>query len=228
MTAKKPATPAKTAKKRPIAQKTGKKGAPKSLEPKKTAPAPAPRPLNNQQALFVSEYLKDRNATQAATRAGYSAKSAEWLGYQLLQNPLVRAAVDAGMEKLLNDNGLTANRVLKELGRVAFFDPAKLYDRKTGRLLSVVDMDEDTRAAIASVEIVGTRTSKAGETAKVRMSDKTAALRMAAMHHGLLKEHVEVSGPGGGPIEVRELSDAERAVRLAALIATAQARAKKK
>jgi phage terminase small subunit len=198
---------------------------------KKSASATGPkedselRPLTAQQAGFVSEYLKDRVASKAAIRAGYSEKTAQQIGYQLLQHPSVRAAVDEGLEKLLTENGLTASRVLKEMARLAFFDPAKLYD-KNGKLLSVDKMDADTRAAIVGIEIEGTRTSKAGETAKVKLTDKASALRMAAQHFGLLKEHVEVTGKDGGPIETRELSDAERAVRLANLLAKAAQRAK--
>jgi phage terminase small subunit len=187
---------------------------------------PKLKPLSPQHALFVSEFLKDRSATKAAIRAGYSEKTAGQIGYQLLQNPSIRAAIDEGLDKLLTDNGLTAARVLKEMARLAFFDPAKLYD-KDGKLLPITQVDEDTRAAIAAIEIEGTRTSKAGETAKVKLTDKGAALRMAAQHFGLLKEHVELTGKDGGPIETRELSDPERAVRLAKILAAARARVKK-
>ncbi|MBK8117622.1 MAG: terminase small subunit [Candidatus Accumulibacter sp.] len=40
--------------------------------------------MTPKQAAFVDEYLIDLNATQAAIRAGYSAKTAEWIGPQLL------------------------------------------------------------------------------------------------------------------------------------------------
>jgi phage terminase small subunit len=211
----------KTAKKKPAPRK--------QAATKKAAPAthvPTLKPLTAQQAGFVSEYLKDRVASKAAVRAGYSEKTAQQIGYQLLQHPSVRAAVDEGLEKLLTDNGFTAARVIKEMARLAFLDPAKLYD-KSGKLLAIHEMDEDTRAAVVGIEIEGTRTSKAGETAKVKLADKTAALRMAAQHFGLLKEHVEVTGKDGGPIETRELTDPERAVRLAKLLAAAKARARK-
>jgi phage terminase small subunit len=211
----------KTAKKKPAARK--------QVATKKAAPAthvPTLKPLTAQQAGFVSEYLKDRVASKAAVRAGYSEKTAQQIGYQLLQHPSVRAAVDEGLEKLLTDNGFTAARVIREMARLAFLDPAKLYD-KDGKLLAIHEMDEDTRAAVVGIEIEGTRTSKAGETAKVKLADKTAALRMAAQHFGLLKEHVEVTGKDGGPIETRELTDPERAVRLAKLLAAAKARARK-
>ena len=42
------------------------------------------RKLSPKQEVFVQEYLKDLNATQAAIRAGYSEKSASRIGIELL------------------------------------------------------------------------------------------------------------------------------------------------
>ena len=36
---------------------------------------------------FIEEYLTDRNGTQAAIRAGYSAKTARQIAYELLTKP---------------------------------------------------------------------------------------------------------------------------------------------
>lgn len=50
--------------------------------------------LNDRQGLFVSEYLKDMNATQAAIRAGYSQKTAYSQGQRLLKNVEIKRAID--------------------------------------------------------------------------------------------------------------------------------------
>ncbi len=42
--------------------------------------------LRGKQKIFVHEYLKDLNATQAAIRAGYSAKTAGSIGDENLKN----------------------------------------------------------------------------------------------------------------------------------------------
>ena len=42
------------------------------------------------QEAFAIEYLKDKNATQAAIRAGYSAKTAASIAYELLEKPDIR------------------------------------------------------------------------------------------------------------------------------------------
>ena len=61
--------------------------------------------LTPKQEAFVAEYLIDLNATQAATRAGYSAKTANEQGSRLLANVNVSQAVQQamGMEKTWND-----------------------------------------------------------------------------------------------------------------------------
>ena len=55
--------------------------------------------LTPKQIAFVQEYLCDLNATQAAIRAGYSAKTAEWIGPQLLGKTHVFASIKKGMDE---------------------------------------------------------------------------------------------------------------------------------
>ncbi len=55
---------------------------------------PTPR-----QARFVDEYLIDLNATQAAIRAGYSAKNADKIGPELLGKSRVSAAIAEAQAK---------------------------------------------------------------------------------------------------------------------------------
>ena len=49
--------------------------------------------LTEKQQRFVDEYLIDLNATQAAIRAGYSAKTADQQGSRMLANVKVKQAV---------------------------------------------------------------------------------------------------------------------------------------
>ena len=74
--------------------------------------------LTPKQARFVEEYLIDLNATQAAIRAGYSARSenrAAEIGYQLLQKTPVREAVEALRAAKAEELDLTHERVLRGL-----------------------------------------------------------------------------------------------------------------
>lgn len=76
--------------------------------------------LNARQQIFVAEYLKDRNATQAAIRAGYSPKAAHVCGPRLLGNAVVREALDASMTKVIKKTEITAERILNRIGEIAF------------------------------------------------------------------------------------------------------------
>lgn len=105
------------------------------------------RKLNAQQERFVTEYLIDLNATQAAIRAGYSAKTATWIGPQLLKKPHVASQVGALQQKRGEKTGITAARVIQEITRLAFFDPRKLlYEDGTPKPMN--ELDDDTAAAI--------------------------------------------------------------------------------
>lgn len=80
--------------------------------------------LTPKQERFIAEYLVHSDATRAALAAGYSPKSAGQLGYQLLQNPIVKAKLTPKQEKTLQKLELTAERILEELTMLAFYDPA--------------------------------------------------------------------------------------------------------
>jgi hypothetical protein len=84
--------------------------------------------LTAKQARFVQEYLKDLNASDAAARAGYSPRSARKIGSQLLALPHVRAEVSRLEGLQLAKAGITAESVLEQIRRVAFFDVATIYE----------------------------------------------------------------------------------------------------
>jgi phage terminase small subunit len=50
--------------------------------------------LTSKQEAFVREYAIDKNATQAAIRAGYSEKTAQEQGSRLLSNVMVVKAIE--------------------------------------------------------------------------------------------------------------------------------------
>ena len=56
--------------------------------------------LTDKQRRFVEEYLIDFNATQACIRAGYSAKTADRIGPELLGKTCVALAIREGMSKI--------------------------------------------------------------------------------------------------------------------------------
>ena len=72
--------------------------------------------MTPRQTRFVQEYVLDLNATQAATRAGYSAHTADVQGFpRLLSNVKVAAAIQAGQTALSERLEVTAERVVAGL-----------------------------------------------------------------------------------------------------------------
>ena len=88
--------------------------------------------LTDQQRLFVAEYLKDNNATQAAIRAGYSKKTAEQIGYQLLQKTSVAQAIAQQQKASIVRTLGSADEVLEQMWRLATFDANQLSQYRRG------------------------------------------------------------------------------------------------
>lgn len=155
--------------------------------------------LTLRQQRFIAEYLVDLNATQAAIRAGYSAKTAEQQGYQLLQLPLVAEAVAKRQAERLASVDVTAERVLRELAAIGFSDIRAIFDEH-GQLRPVNELPDGVAPVIAAVEVTKQRTRTSGDetteewVSKVKAWDKPKALEMLARHLGLLKDQVNHTG----------------------------------
>lgn len=144
---------------------------------------------------FVEEYLVDLNATQAATRAGYSPKAAEVTGHRLLRDDKIAAAIDAAMRERSARLGVKQDNVLTEIARVAFSDVRKLFDGQ--QLKSIDDLDDATAAAVASVKVV-TKNLGDGQVEyvhEIKLWPKTQALDMAGRHIGIFERDNKQRNP---------------------------------
>lgn len=156
----------------------------------------AVRKLSPMQSVFAQEYLIDLNATQAAIRAGYSRKTAEQQGFQLLQKPSVRDAIAARQKEREERTAVTADRVLLEAARLALFDPRRLFN-DDGSPKGITELDDDTAAAVAGIEVVeqfegsGKDRVFVGYLKKYRIADKNSALEKLFRHHGLYERDNE-------------------------------------
>jgi phage terminase small subunit len=134
----------------------------------------ATRKLTPKQAAFVEEHAIDLNATQAAIRAGYSAKTAKEQATRLLSNVHVAAAIAEGRAARSERTGIKAERILAELARVAFFDIRKLLN-PDGTMKPLDELDDDTAAAIAGIDLAEIRDgegSPIGVLKKIKIADK--------------------------------------------------------
>jgi len=69
--------------------------------------------LSDRQRVFCEEYLKDLNATQAAIRAGYTAKNAKQVAFQLMENQAIRIAIDGLRAERSKGTDVTKDFVLR-------------------------------------------------------------------------------------------------------------------
>lgn len=162
--------------------------------------------LTPKKLMFVQEYLKDLNATQAAIRAGYSEKTAGQQGDRLLKDVQVATLVQEAMDKRSVETGITAKRVLEETARLAFSDLRRLFDEH-GNLRPLHELDDATAAGIASFEVVtkrvpGAEPAEVEHVAKVKMWDKGKSLELLGRHLKLFTDKVEHTGPDGKPLSM--------------------------
>ena len=144
------------------------------------------------QKRFCAEYLVDLNATQAAIRAGYSPASAGSIGYELLKKPDIRARIDKGIAEQERRTGINADRVLRELGRIAFVSAPDLVNMDDATLKEGASADD--LAAIASVK-VKTIPGPMGDgfEREIRLADKLKALELIGKHLGMFTDKVELN-----------------------------------
>lgn len=163
--------------------------------------------LKPKQRLFVAEYLKDLNATQAAIRSGSQAKRAEQAGHELLTNPDIKAAIEAAMKERAAKLEITSERVLAEIANMAFYDPADLSidgeaseeDREEwvidGRVIRGLRNFADIKRLPEKVRrvIVGWGYDR-NQNFTVKLADKSKALDQLARHLSLYNDKLDVSG----------------------------------
>jgi phage terminase small subunit len=138
---------------------------------------------------FIDEYLKDLNGTQAAIRAGYSKNSANVQAAQLLALPSVKAYL-AEKEAIINARlDISADRIKKELARVAFQDVRQFYD-EAGNLIPIHMLNDDAAAALAGMEVdeIGLEGVKIGVNKKIKRFDKVKALELLGKSEGIFEK----------------------------------------
>ena len=164
--------------------------------------------LTPKQAAFVAEYLIDLNGTQAAIRAGYSAKTANEQSTRLLANVHINAEIQKAKLARSERTEITQDRVLEEYAKLAFLDPRRFYDAE-GRLIDIPDLPADVAAAISGMDIAVEKagTDESGnpvfaQVRKIKLADKKGALDSVARHLGMFNDKLALTGKDGGAIEV--------------------------
>lgn len=157
--------------------------------------------MTPKQEAFVREYLIDLNATQAAIRAGYSAKTAEQQGARMLRNVKVAEAIAAAMQARSQRTEITADYVLNRLVEIDQMDvldimgenmalkPLSEWPLVWRRYLSGLDLAEMFEGGGEQREMVGILK-------KIKWPDKVRNLELLGKHVAVqaFKDKVEHSG----------------------------------
>ncbi|MDI4655549.1 terminase small subunit [Xanthobacter autotrophicus] len=158
--------------------------------------------MTPKQTRFVQEYLVDLNATQAAVRAGYSKRTAVKIGSENLLKPDIAREIQRAMDERAARTGITAERVLQELARIAFLDIRKAFNAD-GSMKPLDQIDDETAAAIAGLEVAETFNDDGehtGSVRKIKLSDKIGALTLLARHLGMLNDKLTLKGDAENPL----------------------------
>ena len=154
------------------------------------------KPLTPQQEKFA-QLVAEGNNQSAAYRKAYP-KSLAWkqesvavAGAKLMALANVSQMVGDLRKKVSEKSVVSQESVIKELQRIAFFDIRKLFN-VDGTLKRVTELDDDTAAAIASIEVVDIGAD--GQlvlSKKFKTSEKLKALDLIGTHLGMFVKKVE-------------------------------------
>lgn len=154
--------------------------------------------LNRKQRVFVDEYLKCWNASEAARRAGYSEKTAGSQGYDLLKKPEIAAEIDERVKA----SSMSANEVLERLSDFARVTMADFVDiPETDQRLPTFNLLKAIRAGKG--HLIKKFKYKAEGDFEFELVDAQAALAQLVKIHGMAKETLELTGKDGADIPIR-------------------------
>lgn len=176
--------------------------------------------LTDKQEMFCREYLIDLNATQAAIRAGYSAKTANRTASENLSKPDIQSRI-AELKAQRNDLvGINATYVLNRLVEIDQMDVLDIV-RDDLSLKPVTEWPASWRRYISGFDLAemfeytGEDGGKelAGILKKIKWPDKVKNLELLGKHVSVMafKEQAshEHTGKNGGPIEFATLTKDE-------------------
>ena len=117
--------------------------------------------LTEKQKRFCEEYLIDLNATQAAIRAGYKAKTARSQGQRMLTKVDIQRRITDLMKERSDRTALTSDSVLQELSRIAMAEDVEITGKEKlkalellGKHLGLFSTGSDNTAALEKLDEV--------------------------------------------------------------------------
>jgi len=156
---------------------------------------------------FAEEYRITLNATKAYKSAYQKSGKvmsdavAAVQGHKLLKNPKVQAYIEEMLVENTKRTEITADRVLQEIGRIAFSDIRMAFDA-AGKLKAIGDWDDEFAPAVSGVKESGS--FETGIVKEIRLWSKDSALEKLCRHLGIAKENVNLNIYTGLADAIRE------------------------
>ncbi len=139
--------------------------------------------LTDKQEMFCREYLIDLNATQAAIRAGYSAKTANRTASENMSKPDIQSRIAELKAKRNEDVSINAAYVLNRLVEIDQMDVLDIMT-STGELKPVTQWPKVWRTTLSGLDVI--EMAAEGNTTsllkKIKWPDKVKNLELIGKH----------------------------------------------
>lgn len=108
--------------------------------------------LTMKEELFCIEYCKDWNAYRAAIAAGYAPKTANNATCQILKKDKIKKRIDKVKNNILEAAGISALSVALEYKKIAFSNPADLFE-SWGKVKDFDSLTDEQKASLADIKV---------------------------------------------------------------------------
>lgn len=155
---------------------------------------------------FADKYFETLNGSLSAEYAGFDQNSARQQAWQLLQRDDIQEYLQKKREELSFRTGITAEKVLREVARIAFSDIRDFY-KEDNNLIPISDLDDDAAAALSSVksyeETMPGTSIVVGINREIKLYNKLDGLEKLARHLGLYeKDNLQSKGDDSKTLKV--------------------------
>ena len=110
--------------------------------------------LTQKQQRFVDEYIISGNATQAAIRAGYSKKTARFVGAENLTKPNIKDELEKRNAEIKSQKTMDMQEVMERLAAIARGETVEQQVTNKG---TVVEIEPKISDQIRAMELIGKR-----------------------------------------------------------------------
>jgi len=150
--------------------------------------------LTGKRVVFLNEYLRTRNATEAARIAGYAVPMQE--GYRLLRNVEIRAEID----RRLTEDAMPVSEALTILAEQANADMSDFVTFYPGLKLPVLDLEKAHQNG--KMRLIKKLKFLPDGGVEFELYDAQAAAVWIAKTGGAFTDKQQITGKDGGPVMV--------------------------